>query len=147
MRFYSKVTVLLYVSVSNAAMRTFDFFASRHYSFVETPLMILWLWLGGSAVAVQLFTYWEILHDDIYERRLWRKRTIPFDQIAAVKSEGPGGKPALNWLKVCYKSPFPSFDTDQNANDRGTLLLDPAHRSELLTALRHAAPQATFEAL
>ena len=147
MRFYSKVTVAICLNAVTAAVWMILGLGARHRGGLLKLNGILFLFLFLISVLTQLLTYWELHPDGLYERRLWRKRIVPFDQIAAVKCEGPGGKPALNWLTVIYKSPFPSFDTDQNATHRGILILAPAHRGELLTALRHAAPQASFETL
>ena len=125
MRFYSRVTVALCLNPIMGAISMILGFASRRHGGLLKVNGIFIFFLFLIAILTHFSTYWEIRPDGLCVRRLWRMRTIPFDQIASVKSEGPGDKPALNWLKVFYKSPFPFLDTDQNANDRGTLLLVP----------------------
>ncbi len=147
MRFYSRITAALCLNAISAVIWIVLGCSGMFHGSIAKLLALIYSSFLFAAAAGQFLTYWELHPDALYERRLWQTRTIPFDQIAAIKAESPAGKPAPGWLKVLYKSPFPFFETGQNALDRGTLLLAPAHRSELLSALRHAAPQATFEAL
>lgn len=140
MRFYTKITPAFWINFITASLWIYlGLFA--HTSFLHgfyRMTSFLWLSILLSSVLAQVFFYWEIHVDSLYERRLWATRTVSFTEIVRVVPSTFGKKPRPGWLEIDFFRPGPF-------SARGTLRLAPAHLQEFVATLRHAAPQATFE--
>jgi hypothetical protein len=101
-------------------------------------LGLIWLCLGAVNLATYFTTWWEIGEDGLAQGRLFGVQRVPWTEVTRIGPWQPGKKPQLSWIEVDYVRAAPM-------SDKGTLLLRPAQREDLLRSLRAHAPQAQFE--
>lgn len=140
MRFYSKVSAALWINVFTACVWVYIAFAHHTHTSIASAYKLtaaVWIFLGLVTVLMQLFCFWELRPEGLFERRLWNTRIIPFDQITRIAPALLGNKPRPGWLGIDFHRPAPMSES-------GTLLLAPSHPEQLLQALRQVAPRAAF---
>jgi hypothetical protein len=140
MRYRSKVTATLWVSLCSAlgwiVLGLLPRAGGVHRLFAAAIALI-----SLQTLALQIFSFWEIHPDGLYERRLWSTRTIPFSLITGVHQVTlDNGKLRPGWLGI-------DLDRAAPLAEHKPILLVPAHSGQFLSALRHAAPQATFDTI
>jgi hypothetical protein len=99
---------------------------------------VFWLFIALSCIANFCFAWWQVDDTGLTQRRLWKTRTIPWNEITRIGPWQPNSKPMPQWLAVEYARSAPM-------SDRGELLIQPADRNTLVRALRAHAPQADYE--
>ncbi|HEY6446592.1 MAG TPA: hypothetical protein VIY53_09045 [Acidobacteriaceae bacterium] len=110
------------------------------YRGMQTPwLVALWVALALQRLIPRVFTYWEVSPEGLFERRLWRERTVAWNEIVSV-SPWPEGKSASRQVAV-------SFGRSAPLSDRGQVIANPGDPDSFLMALREHAPQARFDGL
>ena len=97
-----------------------------------------WLFVLSMALACYFFIWWDIADDGITERRLWRTKFIPWDEVYRIGIWRPLNKTIGNTLEIEYARTGPM-------SDRGSLILLPTKRQSFLNAFRTHAPRAVIE--
>ena len=139
MRFYSKVTASFWLMLfSCCAWIAIGVVAVHGHSRLYPSLALVYVGLLLVSVFTQIFCYWEMRAEGLFERRLWSSRLIAFDEIVSIAPAMLGKRHRPGWLSINFSRPAP-------LSDRGTLLFSPARPNDFLSALRHAAPWATFD--
>ncbi|MGC2639457.1 MAG: hypothetical protein WA294_19890 [Acidobacteriaceae bacterium] len=105
-----------------------------------TPwLVALWIALALQRLIPRVFTYWDVRPEGLFERRLWRERTVAWNDIVSV-SPWPEGKSASRQVAVGFARSAP-------LSDRGQMIANPGDLDSFLRELRTHAPQARFDRL
>jgi hypothetical protein len=104
------------------------FSATSQWWIIVLPLSALQTILDKS------FIYWECNPDGLRERRFWRIKDVPWEEVRQVGR----WRPKAETLAVIYAHPAPFSSS-------GCIVADPADPAGFLAALRQFAPQAVFD--
>lgn len=85
-------------------------------------------------VLSKAIAYWDFNPTHLHERRLWRTRDVPWEEVIHIHARDPA-HPSSGYLAVDYARTAPM-------SDRGTIIANPADRQGFIAALRRSAPQA-----
>jgi len=96
--------------------------------------MITWPLLALLRILNNFFVYWECNTSGLRERRIWRNKDVPWEEIRQVGK----WRPKDETVAVIFARPAPSFTS-------GCITADPADRAGFLAALCQYAPQADFD--
>jgi hypothetical protein len=103
------------------------FSASSQLWMMVLPLLALEIVLDKS------FIYWECNSSGLRERRFWRIKEVPWEEVRQVGR----WRPKAETVAVIYAHPAP-------LSSSGCIVANPADRAGFLAALRRFAPQAEF---
>ncbi len=97
-----------------------------------------WLFVLLFGVAGYWLIWWDVSDSGLTERRLWRTRFIPWEEVYRVGPWRPFRKSRGDTIEIEFARTGP-------LSDRGHFVLLPLERQGLLDAIRAHAPQATVE--
>lgn len=99
---------------------------------------VFWICLTSIAILGHLTSWWQIADNGIYERLFWKTRFVPWDEIQRIKPYQPISKTRPDTIEITYARTGPF-------SDRGSMVLWPQHRQQLLASLHSHLPPTVFE--
>ena len=116
--------------------------ATHKHAHAGTPfyeiLGFIWLFILAFTIAGYYLIWWDITEAGLTERRFWRTKLIPWDEIYRVGPWRPYKKHLSDTLEVEYARTGP-------LSDRGHFVLLPLERQGFISAVKARASQAIFE--
>ena len=81
---------------------------------------IIQMLIGISYFVMYFFTWWRIDDSGLFERRLWKTRTVPWNEITRIGPWRPNDKPNYNWIAVEFYRPAPLSDPANSSSSPPT---------------------------
>ncbi len=100
--------------------------------------LAFWIFLTLWTVLSYLTCWWVISADGIHERRIWSTRFVPWEEVQRIGPYQPSSKPLLGMMEITYARTGP-------LSDRGSMVLRPGNRQQLLASLQSHLPPTAFE--
>ena len=109
---------------------------------------IFWLFLALSCIVNYFFTWWDVDDSGLTQRRLWKTRTIPWNEITHIGPWQPNSKPIPQWLAQSNTpAPHPSPTAANSSSSPPTATPSPEPSAPTPPSRLRSSPPGNIEAL